>query len=161
MSGFDGRIPSSTAGAITLLATLEDLMARAWFGIVLVAALVAPATSVSAQSLGTYSWQLAPYCNVVTVDVTQLGSTYTLDGYDTQSGGANSRAPLTGMAVINPNGTIEIGLTIVTSPGGTPVHVDTTIDLATLGGPWRTPKTTPSASASPSTTGRSSQPYGE
>jgi hypothetical protein len=41
------------------------------------------------------------------------------------------------MAVINPNGTIEIGLTIVTSPGGTPVHVDTTIDLATLGGPWR------------------------
>jgi hypothetical protein len=89
------------------------------------------------QSLGTYSWQLAPYCNVVTVTVTQIGSTYTLDGYDTQCGGASNRAPVTGMAVPNPSGTIGLGFTIVTSPNGTPVHVDTAITLPSLSGTWR------------------------
>ena len=112
-------------------------MTRGWVHIVLAAAMTAAAASASAQPLGTYSWQLAPYCNVVTVNVTQNGSAYTLDGYDTQCGGASNRAPVTGIAVPNPNGTIEIGLTIVTSPGGTPVHVETAIDLATLGGTWR------------------------
>ena len=35
-----------------------------------------------AQSLGTFRWQLQPFCNVVTVTGTQQGSNYTLDGYD-------------------------------------------------------------------------------
>ncbi|MCC7126393.1 MAG: tail fiber domain-containing protein [Acidobacteria bacterium] len=94
---------------------------------------VAPAAS--AQSLGTFSWQLAPFCNVITVQVTQQGSTYTLDGYDTQCGAA-TRATATGMAVLNPSGSVQIGVAIVTSPGAAPVHVDATIDFASLGGPW-------------------------
>ena len=106
-------------------------------GIAALAAVFAlPAPSLG-QALGTYSWQLAPFCNVVTVNVTQIGSTYTLDGYDTQCGGASNRAPLTGMAVPNPNGTIGFGLTIVTSPGGTAVHVEAAISLTSLGGTWR------------------------
>ena len=28
----------------------------------------------AAQSLGIFSWQLAPFCNVVSVEVTQSGS---------------------------------------------------------------------------------------
>lgn len=111
-------------------------MIRRLTWLVVAAALTLPASS-RAQSLGTYSWQLAPYCNVVTVNVTQTGSTYTLDGYDTQCGGASNRAPATGMAVPNPTGTIGFGLTIVTSPGGTPVHVEAAISLATLSGTWR------------------------
>jgi hypothetical protein len=112
-------------------------MRRRLNGLVALAALVVLPPAARAQVLGTYSWQLAPYCNVVTVNVTQAGATYTLDGYDTQCGGASNRAPVTGMAVPNPAGTIGVGLTIVTSPGGTPVHIDAAIDLATLSGTWR------------------------
>jgi hypothetical protein len=112
-------------------------MRRRLTGFIALAALLAVPPTARAQVLGTYSWQLAPYCNVVTVHVTQTGAAYTLDGYDTQCGGGSDRAPLSGMAVPNPSGTIGFGLTIVTSPGGTPVHVEAAIDLATLSGTWR------------------------
>lgn len=88
-----------------------------------------------AQSLGTFQWQLQPYCNLVSVTVTQNGGLYTLDGYDDQCG-APTRASVVGTAVPNPNGTITLGFTIVTTPDGTPVHVQTALSLATLGGPW-------------------------
>lgn len=38
----------------------------------------------AAQSIGTFRWQLAPYCNVVTAVVTQMGAVYRLDGSDNQ-----------------------------------------------------------------------------
>jgi hypothetical protein len=96
----------------------------------------AAAGAADAQPIGTYSWQLAPYCNVITVAVTQNGAQYTLDGYDTQCGGGSHRAPVTGIAVPNPNGSIGLGFSIVTSPGGAPVHVSALLELATLGGSW-------------------------
>ena len=46
----------------------------------------------NAQPLGSFSWQLQPFCNVLTISVTQQGNIYTLDGYDDQCGGrAESR----------------------------------------------------------------------
>ena len=42
-----------------------------------------------------------------------------------------------GLAFQNPNGSIGFGLIIVTAPGGTPIHVDATISIATLSGTWR------------------------
>lgn len=48
-----------------------------------------------AQPLGTFTWQLQPYCNRVTVNVRQDGAVYTLDGFDDQCGGGQ-RAPLNG-----------------------------------------------------------------
>jgi Chaperone of endosialidase len=100
-----------------------------------VAALGVGATAARAQSLGTFSWQLTPYCNVITVTVTQNGSNYTLDGYDNQCGGS-TRAAVLGMAVPNPTGTVTLGFAIVTPPSGAPVHVTTVIDLGSLGGSW-------------------------
>jgi hypothetical protein len=88
-----------------------------------------------AQPLGGFSFQLAPYCNVVTLSVRQDGSVYTLDGYDNQCG-ASARASASGMAFLNPNGTIGIGLTIVLPPGGSSVHVDASINPSTLAGTW-------------------------
>ena len=41
------------------------------------------------------------------------------------------------MAFQRLDGTIGLGLTIVGSPDGSPVHVNATINLATLGGTWR------------------------
>lgn len=98
-------------------------------------AIVFPAAAVNAQSLGTFSWQLQPFCNSVTVNVTQQGAVFTIDGYDDQCG-APQRAPLVGTATQNPDGTIGFGLHIVTVPGGRAVHIDGRISLGTLGGPW-------------------------
>jgi hypothetical protein len=88
-----------------------------------------------AQSLGAFRWQLQPYCNVLTVTVTQSGGAYRLEGTDDQCGSA--RAAAIGMAFQQLDGTIGLGLTIVGSPGGSPVHVEATINVATLGGTWR------------------------
>lgn len=93
------------------------------------------AGTAAGQSLGTFSWQLQPFCNVVTVTVTQNGAFYTLDGYDNQCGNAQ-RAPLVGSATFNPDTSIGLGMSIVTVPGGLPVHVDARIALATLSGNW-------------------------
>ncbi len=89
-----------------------------------------------AQPLGSFSWQLAPYCNLITVSVTQDGSIYTLVGYDNQCGAA-ARGAVSGTAFVNPDGTIGIGLTTVTVPGGIAVHLEAAIDTISLGGAWR------------------------
>lgn len=103
-----------------------------WLAVSICAWCAAPA---DAQPLGTFSWQLQPYCNVVTVSVTQTGGIYTLDGFDDQCGGAQ-RAAVTGLASPNPDGTIGFGLTIVAAPSGVPVHVAARITLAALSGTW-------------------------
>ncbi|MEZ5418231.1 MAG: hypothetical protein R2708_12910 [Vicinamibacterales bacterium] len=97
-----------------------------------VACLAAPS---AAQTLGTFSWQLQPLCNRVVATVQQVGGAYTLDGYDDQCGAA-TRAPLTGLATPNPDGSIGLGLTIITSPGATPIHVDARMALPALSGSW-------------------------
>lgn len=109
-----------------------------WFGRLTGAVCVVfalAAGEVGAQPLGTFSWQQQPYCNVLTVSVTQDGAVYTLDGYDDQCGGAQ-RASAVGTALLNPNGTVGIGATIVLAPGATPVHVEATINVASLSGTW-------------------------
>jgi hypothetical protein len=88
----------------------------------------------AAQPVGVFSWQLQPYCNVVTLHATFTAGHYALQGYDNQCGGATS-ASATGVAFPNPNGTMGIGLTIVAS-GGNPTHVNVTIDPNTLNGSW-------------------------
>jgi len=90
---------------------------------------------VSAQSLGTFTWQLQPFCNRITATVTQNGGVYTLDGYDDQCG-APQRAPLVGLATPNPDGTIGLGIHIATAPGGKTVSVESRLSLASIGGPW-------------------------
>lgn len=97
--------------------------------------LMVAAPVASAQSLGTFTWQLQPFCNRVTVSVTQNGGVYTLDGFDDQCG-ASQRAPLVGLAAPNPDGSIGLGFHIATVPGGRTVSVESRISLATIGGPW-------------------------
>jgi hypothetical protein len=105
------------------------------FALVSLVATLAP-SGAYAQPLGTFKWQLQSFCNVLSLVVTQSGSVFTLDGFDDQCG-ATTRAPVTGLATPNPNGTIEFGLTIVATPGAAPVHVAAAISMATLGGTWR------------------------
>ncbi len=98
--------------------------------------LLLSAVGASAQSLGTFRWQLQPYCNVVSVNVVQAGGVYQLDGVDEQCGAA-TRGAVSGLAFPNPDGSIGFGLTVVRSPGGSPLHIDASIVLATLSGTWR------------------------
>lgn len=91
--------------------------------------------SAIAQSLGTLRWQLEPYCNIVTLAVTQSGAVYEVEGTDDQCGAATA-ASASGTAFLNPDGSIGFGLNIVTSPSATPVQVEASIDLATLSGTW-------------------------
>lgn len=109
-------------------------MTRRTLGGALLCAVAAHAPA-AAQSLGTFSWQLQPYCNVITVSVAQQGAGYTVDGYDDQCG-APQRAPLVGLATPNPDGTIGLGLHVVTMPSGRGLDIAARITLATLGGPW-------------------------
>ncbi len=105
---------------------------RRFLALVLAAILGAIGTA-SAQPLGTFMWQLQPFCNVVTVTVTQQGTVYTMDGYDDQCG-VGSRAPLVGLATPNPDGTIGIGWHLVASGKG--LQIGARIILGTLGGTW-------------------------
>lgn len=93
-------------------------------------------SSANAQVLGTFRWQLQPFCNIVTVSVTQAEGVYRLEGSDDQCGGGTV-APVIGIAALNPSGSISLGLTHVTTPGGAPVHVDAVVTLPGAGGTWR------------------------
>ena len=93
------------------------------------------ASSAWAQPIGTFRWQLQPYCNVISLNVIGEGGNYTLDGTDDLCG-ATEKASANGLAFQNPDGTIGFGLTIVTPPGGEAVHIKATINLVTLGGTW-------------------------
>lgn len=104
--------------------------------LVIAASLLCGDATTSAQTIGTFRWQLRPYCNVLTLTVTQQGSVYTLVGFDDQCG-ARTRAAVTGAAFLNPDGTIGLGLAVTTTPGATPLHVDATVALATVSGSWR------------------------
>jgi hypothetical protein len=102
----------------------------------IVVAVALGASAASAQPLGTYSWQFAPLCNVVTLKVVQVDAIYTLQGTDDQCG-APTAAAATGLAFVNPNGTLGFGISILTTPGGVPVTVDASITLPGLSGSWR------------------------
>jgi hypothetical protein len=97
--------------------------------------LVWTSVSANAQPIGTFRWQLQPYCNVVTVNVTQQNSIYTLDGTDDRCA-ASQAASVVGVAFLHPTGMVGFGLSIVL-PGGMPVHVEATIDMTSLSGTWR------------------------
>ncbi|MEZ5287765.1 MAG: hypothetical protein R2712_23775 [Vicinamibacterales bacterium] len=100
-----------------------------------VGVLSALAPGVKAQALGTFRWQLQPYCNIVTLSVHQDGAVYTLDGYDDQCGAA-SAAGVVGTAFLNPDGTIGLGLSGATAPGAAPVMVYARLQLTTVSGTW-------------------------
>jgi hypothetical protein len=99
-----------------------------------VVACLLSATRSEAQPLGTYRWQLQPYCNVLSLQIEQKGGIYVLEGTDDQCGA--SKASVTGLAFLNPSGQIGMGLSAVTTPGARPVHIDVTLALPALSGTW-------------------------
>lgn len=105
--------------------------------LLILAVVLGSAAPSAAQVLGTFRWNTAPYCNVIVVTVTASpGGVFTLDGYDEQCGG-NPRQPVRGMAVPQANGTVTLGLTVVTAPGGPDaVALRGSIGLGDFNGGW-------------------------
>jgi hypothetical protein len=125
--------------------------------------LIGVAATADAQPLGTFRWQLEPYCNVLTLSITRSGDVYRLEGSDDQCGG--DRASIVGTAAPELGGDIGLGMSIVTTPGALPVHVRATLSLPSLSGTWRdsasnagafVPTTSAASSGSPRPAGRMS-----
>ncbi len=98
-------------------------------GTLLMAFGAAPA---AAQVIGTFKWQTLPFCNVVTMTVTQQGGMYQLNGTDDVCAGAS--APATGTAVVT-NAGLALGFTIVL-PTGRAAQITSTVNVATGNGTW-------------------------
>lgn len=92
-------------------------------------------TVLTAQPIATLRWQTQPFCNVLTLAISLTGAGYRLEGTDDQCG-APAQASVIGMAFPNADGSIGVGLTIV-SPGAAVLHLDATIVLAAgFNGTW-------------------------
>lgn len=101
----------------------------------LIALIASSAPVAFAQPLGTFRWQFAPYCNVVTLYVVQQSNTLALSGTDDQCGGPVAAAAV-GTAHQNPNGSISISL-VVTRPDGLAISSTIDFNLASLTGAWK------------------------
>lgn len=109
-------------------------MTRLLFPLVLVATLIV-ATPARAQTIGTFQWRVAPFCSVINVTVTQVGSVFTLAGFEEQCGG-NPQLPVYGVAVVQPSGQISLGFTTVFDFGNG-LHTNATVASDTISGTWR------------------------
>ncbi len=94
-----------------------------------------PPTVLAAQPITTLRWQTQPFCNVLTLAISLTGAGYRLEGTDDHCG-APTPASVIGMAFPNADGSIGVGVTIV-SPGAAVLHLDATIVLtAGFNGTW-------------------------
>jgi len=91
---------------------------------------------VAAQSVfGTHTWQMQPYCNVVTLTLSSSPGGAQIAGFDNLCGASN-QASAVGMASPNASGQVTLNFTIVTSPAARPVHVTAAVDVRTGNGVW-------------------------
>ena len=96
--------------------------------------LLTPAPA-AAQVFGTFSWQMLPYCNVVSLTLVNTPAGFTLDGTDNQCGAVN-KAGAFGIASFNASGNVTATFSIVATPSGSPVHVSAIISPANGNGTW-------------------------
>jgi hypothetical protein len=100
------------------------------------ALVVVAAPEASAQTIGTFPFALAPYCNTVSLTVTAEGATYRLAGWDDNCGAGNERFPLVGTISPNNDGTLHIAFSIIRNNG---IAVATSVRNFNLGnyqGTW-------------------------
>lgn len=92
------------------------------------------AAPADAQTIGTFQWRVEPFCSVLNLTVTQLGNVFTLAGFEEQCGG-NPRLPVSGVAIVQTNGDIWMGLTTIFDFGNG-LHTRATLN-SSLSGTWR------------------------
>jgi len=92
------------------------------------------AVPVPAQVVGTFSWQMQPYCNSVQLTLISMPTGFTLEGVDDQCGGA-SKGSVVGTASFNAAGTVTLNFTIGL-PSATPVQVTAFVSPVNGEGTW-------------------------
>ena len=97
-------------------------------------AILLTAAPASAQNLGTFRWQLAPYGSVLHLTITQQGGIFLLNGFEAQCGG-NLSLPVSGVAVPQANETVFLGLTSI-NENGSGIHTRAYVNLSDLNGSW-------------------------
>lgn len=110
-------------------------MARIRFIAAALCMAVLVSSSASAQVFGTFSWQMQPYCNRVTLTLSSVTGNFTLDGFDDQCGATN-KASAVGVGTFNTGGDVTLNFSIVTAPSGRPVHVSAVVSPANGNGTW-------------------------
>jgi hypothetical protein len=78
---------------------------------------------------------MQPYCNRVTLTLTNSPGGFTLSGSDDRCGSV-SKGSAAGVAVFNADGTVGLNFTIVTPPAGLAVHVSASVSPANGQGTW-------------------------
>ena len=91
-------------------------------------------SSASAQSLGTFRWQVQPFGSVLQISVTQQGSIFLLDGIELQCGG-NASLPVNGVAVPQANGSVILGMTTINEQGRG-IHTRATVNTSDFNGTY-------------------------
>jgi hypothetical protein len=94
--------------------------------------LLAPSPA-AAQAIGTFSWTLEPFCNVVTLTVSADGPAYRLTGYDDQCGAG--RTPAAGVLTPTSDGRYTLAFYLIT-PLGPASHTSGTLLPGVYSGPW-------------------------
>lgn len=92
------------------------------------------ATSASAQIFGTFSWQMQPYCNSVTLSLITMPTGFTVEGIDNQCGGPN-KGSVVGTAAFNATGNLVLNFTVVL-PSTRSSQVTAFVSPATGEGTW-------------------------
>ena len=109
-------------------------MTRAIRCLTVVFVMLAPA-SAGAQVFGTFTWQMQPYCNRVTLTLTNTAGGFTVSGVDDRCGAAD-KGSASGVAVFNADGTVGLNFTIVEPPAGQAVTVSARVSPTTGLGTW-------------------------
>ncbi len=91
--------------------------------------------AVAQPVLGPLSWQLQPFCNVVTLTLTSGPAGFALDGTDNLCGASN-KASAVGVASPNTSGQYTLNFSVVTAPSARPVHVSAIVSPASGNGTW-------------------------
>jgi hypothetical protein len=103
--------------------------------VLVVAVLTVGAGSARAQTVfGTFSWQMEPYCNTVTLSLISMPTGFTVEGVEDQCGNSN-KASAVGTAAFNILGNLRINFTIGL-PSPQPVQVTADVSTANGEGAW-------------------------
>jgi hypothetical protein len=101
----------------------------------LAASFIAAATGpAAAQALGTFTWQIEPYCNRVSFTVTPDGSAYRLTGFDDQCGSGS--VPAAGAVTPNGDGSFTLAFYLTTADGRAG-HAAAVLAPGSYSGPWK------------------------
>jgi hypothetical protein len=104
--------------------------------VVAAAALLGHVDTVAAQTIGSFRWNLAPFCNVVTVTVVQVGGAFSLAGSDDQCG-LQSPTAVEGTLVLSPGGTVTGHLIGATTNSANPFMTRVSLNTGNFNGTWQ------------------------